>query len=295
MRRVIAMYIDLFTRGCLALALLLFFRTSVSAAGDSLAIVNAGIEQEDNGARAPHDYQFLPADPLFVVFEISGFQINRNEEKDTRSISLNWEVSLVDDAGLPLAPPQSGVVKTGLSPEDKRWLPKRRAQFDLPQLIAAGRYQVHITAKDLLGKTEAAQDIPFLIGGRTIEPSASVGVQHVAFSRTEGGPPLSVPAYQPGDSVFLRFDLTGFSSSPTREYRIGYRFDILGPDGKVFVHQREPVLLSGTPFYPAAFVPASFAVDTPAKSARGKYTVVLTITDDVSKQSSTDKCEFTLE
>jgi hypothetical protein len=289
------MYMYLFTRACLALALLLFFRTGLSAAGDSLAIVNAGIAQEDNGALAPHDYQFLPSDPLFVVFEISGFQINRNEEKDTRSISLTWEVSLLDDAGRPLAEPQSGTVKTGLSPEDKKWIPKRRAQFSLPELIAAGKYHVHIAAKDLLGNTETAQDIPFLIGGRSIAPSASVGTQHIAFSRTEGGPPLSVAAYQPGDSVFLSFDLTGFSDSPSHEYRISYRFDILGPDGKVFVHQREPVLLSGTPFYPAPFVPANFAVDTPPKSPRGKYTIVLTVRDELSKQSSTDKYEFTLE
>lgn len=282
-------------RGCLPLALLLLFRTGISGAADTLAVVNAGIEQEDNGALAPHDYRFLPGDPLYVVFEMAGFHVNYNEEKDTRNISLTWEVSVADEAGVPLAPPQGGNIKTGLSAEDKKWLPKRRAQFDLPRLIVAGKYHVHIAVKDLLGNTEAAKDLPFLIGGRNVERTSTLGAQDIQFARSDGGPPLSLPAYQAGDSIFLRFDITGFANSPTHEYRVGYRFDVLGPDGKAFVHQPEPVFLSGNSFYPAQFVPVNFAIDTPAKSARGQYTVVLNITDELSNQSSTAKCEFTIE
>ena len=282
-------------RGCLAALLLLLFRIQISAAEPVLAVVNAGVAQEDNGALAAHNYQFVPGDPLYVVFEIAGFGVKTDEEKDARSISLTWEVSMLDQDNVPLAPTQSGEIKTGLSSEDKKWLPKRRAEFSLPQLVSAGEYRVHIAVKDLSNQTEAAKDILFSIGGHKVAPARSVGVQRVALSREEGGPDLEIPAYRPGDTVFVSFEIVGFSQTADHQYRVRYRFDVLAPDGKVFVKQAEAVELSASSFYPAKFVPANFAVTAPSGSARGEYTVVLTVSDDVSKQSSVTKGAFTLE
>lgn len=291
----VAMNMFIAKRACFIIALLLIFRTGSRASDPALAVVNAGVAQEDNGAFAAGDYRFQPGDPLYVVFEIAGFQVKTDEEKDTRSISLTWEVTVMDRDNVPLAPAQNGEIKTGLSSEDKKWLPKRRAEFSLPELISAGEYRVHIVTKDLLSNTEAVKDIPFLIGGRTVEPSQTVGAQRIQFSREEGGPQLELPAYRPGDAIFLSFDITGFSETPEHEYRVSYRFDVLSPDGKMFVHQPQPVEVSARSFYPARFVPVNFAITTPGGSARGAYTVVLTITDEVANRTSNAKCTFTLE
>jgi hypothetical protein len=282
-------------RVLLSVALSPLFRIDISAAEPSLAIVDAGLQQSDNGAFAPSDYEFQPADPLYVVFGVKGFGTKTDETTDTRSISLTWSISLVDKDDVPLAPAQSGEIKTDLSAEDRKWTPKRRAEFSLPQLVGAGRYRVHITVKDLLSNTEASKDLELLIGGQKIETSTTVNAQQIRFSREEGGPDLQVAAYRPGDTIFTSFDITGFSQTQEHRYRVSYRFDVLGPDQKFFVKQPEAVELSAAPFYPAKFVPVNFAITTPASSARGEYTVVLTVQDEVSNQKSIAKRTFTLE
>ena len=280
----------------MAAALLLLFRIGLSAGVEpALAVVHASVAQEDNGARAPGDYKFLPGEPLFVVFEIAGFQVKHDEEKDTRAISLSWEVSVRDRENVPLAPAQGGEIKTGLSSEDKKWLPKRRAEFSLPQQIGAGEYRVHIVTKDLLSNTEAVKDIPFRIGGREVAPSPGLRVERLKFSREEGGPDLQTPAYRPGDAIFLAFDIVGFSQAPEGEYHVSYRFQVLSPNGKVFVNQPQAVELSAKSFYPARFVPVNFSITAPGASARGEYTVLLSIKDEVSNQSSEAKYSFSLE
>ncbi len=279
----------------LAAALLLLFRSDISASPSALDVVNAGIQSADNEALVAHDYEFLPGDSLHVVFEIAGFGKKVDDEKDTRSISLSWEVSIKDRDGVPLAPPQNGEIKTALSPEDKKWLPKRRAEFALPRLVSAGEYQVHIAVKDLLNNAEAAKDLSFLIGGHKVEPTPSISLQDFKFSREEGGQSLEIPAYRPGDSIYLSFDLAGFAETDQHEYRITYRFEVSRPDGKEFVKSPEAVGLTDKPFYPAKFVPVNFSIETPASSLRGEYTVVLHATDEVSHQTSTITKKFTLE
>jgi hypothetical protein len=279
----------------LGLALLLLFRIDSRAAESALEIVNSSIQQSDNGAVAPADYEFLPGDPLYLVFEIRGFDVKTDDEKDTRSISLVWTARIVDQDDVPLAPAQEGEIKTGLSAEDKKWLPKRRAEFAIPQLVSAGKYHVRITAKDLLSNTEAVKDLTFSIGGHRVEPSQSVGPQRLRFSREEGGPALDVPAFRPGDTVFVSFDVTGFAQTPDHRYRVAYRFEVLGPDRKAFVSQPQALEMSDAPFYPAKFLPVNFSIMTPSGSARGEYILVLTVKDEISDQSSVTKHSFTLE
>lgn len=282
-------------RVLLSVALFQLFRIDISAAEPSLAIVDAGIQQSDNDAFAPSDYEFLPADPLYVVFGIKGFGTKTDATTEARSISLTWSVSVVDKDDVPLAPAQTGEIKTDLSPEDKKWSPRRRAEFSLPQLVCAGRYRVHIGVKDLLNNTEASKDVEFSIGGQKVETSGTVNAQQIRFSREGGGPDLQIAAYRPGDTIFTSFDIAGFSQTQEHQYRVSYRFDVLGPDQKFFVKQSEAVELSAAPFYPAKFVPVNFAITTQPSSARGQYTLVLTVQDEVSNQTSTARRTFTLE
>ena len=279
----------------LAVALSLLFRIDLSAQPSALAVVNAGVQVADNEALAPHDYEFLPGDPLYVVFEIAGFSKKTDEEKDTRSIALTWNVKVQDGDGTLLAPPQGGEIKTGLSPEDKKWLPKRRAEFTLPRFVSAGEYRVEIAVDDALNNTHVMKELTFLIGGLKLEPTRSVAIEHVRFSRQDGGPQLQLPAYRPGDSVYLSFDIIGFALRDSHEYRVSYRFDVLRPDGKIYVKQPEPVELNDKTFYPAKFAPVNFSIETLADSPRGDYTVVLNVTDEVSGQTAVLKKTFTLE
>ena len=279
----------------LAVLALTLFCIGLRAEENSLSIPSAGIQQADDSSFVPPDYQFLPGETVFFTFEIAGFLVRSEEGKETRTISLTWDVSALDSNNVLLAKPESGEIKTELSAEDRKWTPKRRTAFALPVLVLAGDYHLRVVAKDLLGKSEAVREIPFRIGGLEIASSASIAVQHMRFSREESGPALDVAAYRPGDTVFTSFDITGFAKSPENQYRVSYGLSVLRPDGKTFVDQANAAELSATPFYPAMYVPGHFGIVTSATSPRGEYTLLLTVTDQIAHKTFSTKRAFSLE
>lgn len=280
----------------IAIAILfLLFRTAVTGTEPSLVIASAGVQSAEDAPNVAGDYKFLPGETLYASFQVAGFKVNTSEEKNVRSIALAWEVSARDADNVLLAEPESGEIKTDLSPEDKNWSPKRRVSFALPSFVAAGEYHLHVVVKDLDANVEASKDLPFLIGGTRVNPTDGVQVQHLRFSRSENGPALELPAYRPGDPVFVSFDMAGFSNTTEHEHALAYGISVLRPDGKPFLDQPNAGELRASSFYPAKFMPGNFQITTTPSSARGTYVLILTVKDLIAGRTSVTKQSFTLE
>lgn len=135
---------------CAALLVLALGRASFCPAADSrLAIVNAGVQQSEDAPFVPPSFRFLPGDSLYFSFGISGFAVQSLERGETRKISLRYKVTAEDSSGVPLTGANNGSIETELSPEDKNWIPKRRASFVLPPFVAAGEFRIHVWASTL--------------------------------------------------------------------------------------------------------------------------------------------------
>ena len=266
------------------------------AADSSLAIIDAGVEQSEDAPFVPSDYQFLPGDFVYFTFQIAGFSVKSDETQDVRRISLSFAVAPQDSKGVPLTPPTSGVVKTDLNPEDKNWMPKRRVSFVLPSFIAAGEFHVHVVVKDLLANNETAKDFPFRIGGVIVQPSAMIAVQNFHFLRQENDHvPLEVAAFRSGDTIYTSFEMVGFEVGPQNHYRIAYGVTVLRPNGKPFLDQPKASHYENTSFYPAQFIPGTFALTTSVDTPKGEYVIVLTVRDLISSQSYQIKEAFSIE
>lgn len=262
----------------------------------TLSVVNAGVSDSEDAPFVSRDYQFLPGDFVYLTFAISGFSVQTNEEQDTRLIDLAYNAVLDDGKNRALAEPAMGVIKTYLNREDKNWIPKRRASFLVPSYVSRGDYKVHIQVKDLLSGREAEGDVPLRIGGKAVALSDSITVEHFEFFRDEnGGRPLELAAYQPGDSVYARFTMAGFSIGDHNQYHVAYGVKVLGPDGKLFVEDDSAAELKDSSFYPAQFLPGDIRIETKPSNLRGAYIVVLTVRDFLSNRSSEAKQVFTLE
>jgi len=269
-----------------------------SAKDASVAIVDAGVQQSEDGAFVSDDYRFLPGDFVYFTFQIAGFQIKSEsrDEIESRKISLHYEITPEDMMGTPLAPPNTGDIQTELSPEDKNWTPKRRAAFLLPGLLAAGQFRVHVVVQDMFAKSETSRDYPFHVGGIKIDPSASITVENFEFFRTEREQAaLEIPAYSAGDFVYARFDMAGYKLGPQNQYHLGYGLKVLRPDGKVFIEQANAAELNDGSFYPAQFVPGNLKLSTPHDVPHGEYVIVLTVRDLVANQSYETKKAFSIE
>jgi hypothetical protein len=287
-KRLLVFATPLFLHTCLAL----------SAAESSLAIANAGMQSAEDSAFVAADYKFLPGEPIYATFEVGGFKVDvkdNGQDNPVRSISLRWEVTVLDAENIPLTEPAAGEIKTELSPEDKNWAPKRRVSFSLPSFVAAGEFHLHIVVKDLLGNVETSKDLPFEIGGTRIQPTKEIEVEHLRFSRKENGPALDVAAFRPGDPIFVHFDIVGFSNAAQNEYHLSYGVTVLRPDGKPFLENPDAAQLTSSPFYPAKFIPANVEITTSPSNARGAYVLIVTVRDLIANRTTVTKQSFSLE
>lgn len=279
------------------LPLFCLIRCSLGAEpADTLAIVDAGVQQSEDAPFVTTDYQFLPGEYVYVTFHVAGYSVQLNAGKDLRSIDLTFELTPTDAQGVPLVSPLAGEIKTQLGAEDKNWTPSKELSFLIPSFVVDGKYSVHLSVKDLLASKETAQDLSFHIRGPRISPSDGISVQNFRFLRQEGAnEALDIAAYSPGDTVFSDFDLSGFALAEGNQYKVAYGISVLRPDGKTFLDQPDAAELSDHGFYPARFLPCNLNVITKASSPRGEYTILLTVRDLVSGKSAVTRRTFSLE
>ena len=266
------------------------------AAEPSLAVVNATISSSEDGTAASSDYQFVPGDYIYFSFEIAGFAVHSEREGEVKKISLTYDVTAQDAAGRPLTDRASGDIQTELSAEDKNWVPKRRASFLLPSFLAAGACHIHVTARDAFGKTETSRDFPFLVGGVQLVPASSITIENFRFLRNESDTEaLTVPAYSPGDTVYARFEMTGFHTATGNQHHVAYGVTVLDPSGKPFIQDPKAADLDAASTYPAQFVPGNIALKMAKTNVHGQYTILIKARDALSNQEYQLKESFSLE
>lgn len=266
------------------------------AAEPELAIINAVVSSSEDGPPVASDYRFSPGDYLYFTFEIAGFAVHTENQGEVRKISLSYTVVPMDAQGRPLSEAVPGDIVTTLNPEDKNWVTKRRASFLLPAFVAAGSFHVHVTAKDAFGKTETARDLPFLMGGVRLVPADSITIENFRFLRRENDTqPLSLAAYAPGDTVYARFEMTGFKIGEDNRCRVAYSVTVIGPAGKAFIQNPDAARLDEGGFYPPQFVPGELALEMGKKNEPGAYTVIVEARDLIAKQTYQLKQTFSIE
>ena len=278
------------------LVLSLFLPSASQAEKPDLAILNGGVQKSEDAPFVSSQYRFAPGDYLHFTFQAAGFAVKSSHEGEIRKIALSYSVVPEDLKGVPLAPPDTGSIETELSAEDKNWTPKRRSAFLLPSYVAAGDFQVRVVVKDLLAETETSKGFPFHIGGIIVTPTGSVAVQNFQFfRREEDRAPLQVPAYSPGDTVNLKFNLAGFQLGNENTYHLSYGVLVLRPDGKPYLQQPNAAELRANSFYPAQYLPGAADITTSSDSSKGQYTVVITVHDLIGHISHDFKTAFNLE
>lgn len=274
----------------------LLFLKAGSAVENQLAVVDAGVQAAEDAPFVTTDYHFLPGDYLYFTFQIAGFTVKSEQRDEVHRIALSYEIAPQDSNGVPLAPPETDKILTDLSPEDKNWLPKRRISFLIPSFIGSGEYRVHVVVKDIFGKAEASADFPFRVGGARIEASSLLTVENFEFLR--GGndrDALKVPAYNPGDTVYARFDMVGYKLGPKNGYQVSYGLTVLRPNGKPFFQEPKAAELQSDSFYPAQFLPGTIDLTTTPDTPRGEYVIVLSVRDLTGNQTYEIRHAFSVE
>jgi hypothetical protein len=260
-------------------------------AAKKLAVVSTAFADSDDGPPSASDDQFLPGETLFFRCQVEGYK--RSESND---VKISYEIQAADSHDVPLQLPEKGSVATTLSPEDKNWMPKLRYTVVVPPLAESGEYHVIVKVKDELGDATAETRAKFTVHGHDVAPSDSLAVRNFRFFRDENdAKPIPIAAYRPGDSLWARFDMTGYKIADKNMFDIGYGLVVLREDGSIAYSQPEAAVSKEAPFYPQRYQPGELSLNMPKDIAKGEYTIVLTVRDNVGQQTCETREKFSIE
>ncbi len=264
---------------------------AVLSAAPALQIVRPLISQIDGGAVDPPGFEHAPGDTLFFSCRVSGFTRNEDEQ-----MHLKYSVQAFDPKGVPLTELYENEMKAEVTPQDKEWLPKISTEVVIPPLVAGGAYKIVVKAEDVLAKTSAELAVPFQVRGYPVEPSDTVVVRNFRFYRAEEDTePVEKAVYNPGDSVWARFDITGYRYGPKNKVDVSYLVSLVNSEGKVLYTQPQPAVEQAESFYPKRYVAATMGLNLQKNIRPGEYTIAVTVKDAVGNQGYDGKYAFTVQ
>jgi hypothetical protein len=275
-----------------ALALLL----PAGAAAQELALVNPALHQYEGGPPVSAGFEFLPGDTVFLSFRITGF---RTEEKnDEDHLRLRYEIEAFDPTGIPLRRGAGGAIAAELTPQDRKnqWTPQVLYEVLVPTAAPSGTYRLAVRVEDEFSKTAVAEEITYAVRGRNVPPSDTLVVRNFRFYRTQTAPePLPVPAYRPGDSLWARFDITGYQLGEENRLHINYGLSVERASGAVAFTQEVAAVEERSSFYPERHIMGGFSLNLTPDLSPGDYTLVVTVRDLLGDQTYETKQVFHVE
>ena len=260
-------------------------------AAKKLAVTGIAVHQFDGGPALPPSYTFVPGETVFFTFQVEGYSAS-----ETGQIKLSYTARPVDRQNVPLVPPFSGKLEAELAPEDKNWRPKARHDFVLPSYLDSGIYRLTFFVKDELAGTEATAEASLQVRGRVLQPAATITARNFRFLRSEDdAAPLAAPVYRPADTVWARFEITGYKLGEKNRFQVDYGLTVLSPSGKVLFSQPQAATEQEQPFYPRSWVSGILSLTGRADTKPGEYTIVLTVRDLVGQQTAETRHAFRVE
>ncbi len=277
-----------------AIVLMAAMTVVMNAADKKLTIEHMELAQSEDATRVPSDFRFLPGDVVFFSCQVAGYA--KRAREDDSLVDMEYQIDVRDAKGLLVIPIENGKVAANITAEDKDWSPKIRHSLALPGLAETGEYQVAVKVKDNIGHSEAQAAIPLLVQGTAVAPSDTLTVRNFRFLRTEEDKdPLKTPAYRPGDTVWARFEMTGYKLGEENRFDVEYGLKVLRPGGETTYEQAKAAEEKNQSFYPQRHTPGVLSLTLPKDLKGGQYTIVLSVRDNLGKQTYETSQKFQVE
>jgi len=257
----------------------------------NLEIAGAAVHQFEDGPPLGAGESFLPGETVFYSFLVHNFGVAPGGR-----VRFNYRIDVRDAEGVALVEPAKGTVAIELGPEDKEWVPKVRHEFLIPPHALAGRYRILAEVNDAVTFQQARSEVLFSVRGKELDTSGPLSIKNVAFFRgEEGRNPAVTATYRAGDTLWVRFDITGFKSAENNRMHVVYGLAILNPAGKILFERPEAASETDAPFYPRRYVSAEISLDIQRGTPPGEYTLVLAARDEVGAASCESRHSFRIE
>jgi hypothetical protein len=260
---------------------------SLLPAAEKLEIEKFALRQFEDGPALAASHEFLPGETIFWSFRIKGYHVKKTEndvgDEESR-VKLAWSVRATDPQGVLIEKERSGRVETRVFEQDKDWTPRAADSFVVPPFAAEGVYHATVSVKDEAGETASTLD--FKVRGDTVEPSETLVGRGVRFLRNEKDPkPMMNPAYQAGDTLWIRFEITGYKFGEKNKYDVEYGLAVLRANGETMFTQPVAAKETSESFYPQHFLPGILSLGLNKDLPKGSYTMVISMRDKIGNQT----------
>ena len=282
-------------RGWLAALLGTTFLGAALPATAAFSVDRIGLHQFEDGPELGPNHAFLPGETVFFSCRLTGYQPAVTGDNQ-RSVKMSWTLEVTDPSGIPLVAGTKGEIAEPISPQDKNWYPKFLHHFNIPPFAPGGAYHIKITARDEVAKADLTSQLEFQVRGHAVEPSPVLAARNLRFVKDEtDGPPLDPAVYHPGETLWARFDMTGFKYGDKNHYSVEYGLAILRESGEQVFAQPAAAADSSEGFYPQRYVPGAVSLNLQPDVPEGSYTLVITMADKVGGQTSEGRREFRVQ
>jgi hypothetical protein len=273
--------------GALALASFVYGQTKLS-------IDDPALHQFEDGPELAPGYEFVPGETVYFSCRVAGYQILKKDE--AQSVKLSWQMRALDPAGVPIVKEESKRLEDAVSSQDKNWKPKFSTSLIAPGFAPSGTYKITVTVKDEIAGTEITTEVPFRVRGHDVEPSDKLIARNFQFLRAEDDKvPMRSAIYNPGDSLWARFDITGYKLAENNRFSVDYGLAILDSTDKQVFAQPSAAADSNTSFYPQRYVPGALTLHLDQNVPKGQYTLLITIEDKIGNQTYETRQAFRIE
>jgi hypothetical protein len=280
-----------------AVVVFAFSAACLLAADKPLAIVHPVFATSEDGPPEASDQDFVPAETIYFSCQVEGYRkVDKPDDYGKQNIGLKYQIEVRDKSGVLLKPVKEDKIETTVTQEDKDWKPKLRETIVVPPLADTGEYDVIVKVSDELAKTMEEKRAVFHIKGRDVALSDTLTVRNFRFLRNEDEDrPLVVAAFRPGDAVWAKFDMTGYKLGEKNQVDIEYGLTVLREDGSVAYTQPDAANQKIQTYYPQRYQPGELNLNLAKDQPLGKYTIVLSVHDNLGHQMYETRETFSVE
>ncbi len=264
---------------------------ALALAQPKLSVDSLALHQMDGGPALASGYEFVPGETAHFSCRIAGFQATKKEE--SRLVKLSWTMHVIDPAAVPMEKDKSGLIDETLSSHDNNWVPKFVETITIPPFAPSGLYHVRVTITDQIAAAEASGELEFTVRGHLVESSPTLTVRNFRFVRTEDDQtPLRPAVYHPGETLWAKFDISGYKFAENHLFSVDYGLAILNAAGEQIFAQPAAASESRESFYPQRYVPGALSLNLDANVVKAAYTLVIIVHDKIGDKSEESKQAF---
>jgi hypothetical protein len=190
----------------------------------------------------------------------------------------------------------SGKIEEALSTQDKDWKPKFLFNFLIPAFAPSGEYKIVAKGHDEVGNTVTSVEVRLTVRGKDVQPSDVLTARNLRFLKTDqDGTGFNPAIYRPGETLWARFEITGFKYGENNRFAVEYGLAIQNESGQQVFEHADAAAESNESFYPQRYVPGAVSLNLDPNVPPGDYTLVILMRDKAGDQMTQTKGMFRIE